>query len=316
MKISDAYYANKKFQKSLAICKTLVDISPRNYIYNVKLLNSYAKLKKNFTTPIVNLYNFLSVENQQYSKTVTIIFSSIQSKFILKGYNFNSEKLYVSENMMNFYIVEFDALVRYLSDIIISKKYKYINLVGFSKGGFAAINVGRALSASMTGLIFNVVAFSPQTVLFPFNDNIAKLPSYKALNRLAKTNISIRKYLERFGSCFNPNFDIPLSPINVKVLYGELLNRDRIECLRLESLSNTKIIPILGYPFHDSIVLFAKKGEDLINRLTKRYTKSKRKTDEDFFTPKNPKQLANRFIATMEKYSYELNDLLINEYNK
>lgn len=54
----------------------------------------------NRSNNVENFYNFDFVKK---NKILTIVFSSIENKFILRGYNFNTSVLFISEKLMTYY---------------------------------------------------------------------------------------------------------------------------------------------------------------------------------------------------------------------
>ena len=56
-----------------------------------------------------------------------IMLFSIENKFILRGYNFNTSVLFISEKLMTYYTYQYENLIEYLVDII--KKTIYIKLI-------------------------------------------------------------------------------------------------------------------------------------------------------------------------------------------
>ncbi|MCK8688353.1 hypothetical protein, partial [Pseudomonas umsongensis] len=148
---------------------------------------------------------------------------------------------------MNFYIYNFMGLAKFISDIIGGKRYKIVNLIGTSKGSFAAINYGIYLSGLMEGVKFVVLAFSPQTQLFPLNENIKGLPSYVGLLNRSKSRKVLDYSLKKYGCIFERSSEIGVN-ISINLVYGGLHRRDETECHRISKMKNTYCYPVEGYP--------------------------------------------------------------------
>ncbi|MDP1369193.1 hypothetical protein Q8G42_00110 [Acinetobacter lwoffii] len=309
-KIIKIYDKKKAYKQGLLVANQLIELDQKDFEANMLLTNMQFRNNNKDSLPVENIYNFLPMNLDDPCESLSIVFSSIEKKFILKNYMFNTDRLFISENKMTFYTFCFNELKSYIANIIDNKKYKYINLIGSSKGSFAAINYGMALSKEFKDVMFQVVAFSPQTQLYPMNENIGRLPSYRGLNRLAKQNISIKNDLEKHGNLEQLNSEIT-DNINILAIYGELHERDEKECLRMKSFNCIELKPIESYPFHTSILLFTKKGEALIKGLTSRFDDNTVKNDDNFFAPQNSEELAKNFINSIDRYNYELSDYLI-----
>lgn len=303
------YNKKKMFRQGLCIAKQLIALHPKDFQANVLLKNMYLKNNLAIQPLAENVYNFLDVRQEQPSDTLTIVFSSLEGKFILKNYEFKTDKLFLSENKMTFYTYAFESLRNYLIELISTRQYKKVNLVGSSKGSFAAMNVGMALADALKQVSFQVVAFSPQTQLFPINKNIEKLPSYRTLNTLAKHNISIQSDLENYGNLEKINAKMT-NNIKIFTFYGEFHERDKKECLRVVGFNGVELKPVVDYPFHTTILLFTKKGDALINGLTARFSATV-KTDDDFFAPENADELTQKFLKSIDQHHYNLNDYLL-----
>ena len=181
----------------------------------------------NRSNNVENFYNFDFVKK---NKILTIVFSSIENKFILRGYNFNTSVLFISEKLMTYYTYQYENLIEYLVDIINENHIHKINLVGSSKGSFAAINVAINLEKKLEKQNMRVVAFSPQSYIFPLNENIKGLPSYKNLLSLSKQYTLMRDDLSRFGNPIERMID---SNIEIKIIYGGSHKRDEKEAKKL-----------------------------------------------------------------------------------
>lgn len=308
-KIVKIYDKKKAYKQGLQVASQLAQLDTKDFEANMLLANMRLKNNIDEYPPAEDIYNFLDVNNDSDSTTLTIVLSSLKGKFMLKNYPFNTDKLFVSEQKMTFYTFAFNNLVSYLLNKITNKKYKKVNIVGYSKGAFAAINVGVNLAQKLNDVDFNIIAFSPQTQLYPLNKNIEKLPSYNTLIKLSTQNISVSKALESFGNLEQLSTRMTKN-IKITVLYGELYERDKNECLRIKNIQGITLKPIIGCPFHTTLILFVKKGEDLVNGLMSKIQKNV-KDDDDYFKQDNSEELTHKFMDSIKNSDYELNDYLI-----
>ncbi|WP_347455428.1 hypothetical protein [Acinetobacter thermotolerans] len=151
----------------------------------INSLDIYQALKKdelifkNESKRSNNIFDFYNFNYLEKNNILTIIFSSIENKFILKGYDFNTSSLFVSEKLMTYYTYQYENLINYIVNIVKENNFEKINLVGSSKGSFAAINVAVGLEKQLEQKKIRVIAFSPQSYIYPLNNNIKGLPSYK-----------------------------------------------------------------------------------------------------------------------------------------
>lgn len=215
---------------------------------------------------ISRFYNHDYVEKDSSGDVLNVVFSSVVNKFVMRKYEFNGDVLLLNEREMNFYVYNFVGLADFICEIAARKRYKVINLIGTSKGSFAAINYGMYLSRLMEGVKFVVLAFSPQTQLFPINENIKGLPSYVGLLNRCKSRKVLDYSLRKYGSIFDRGGEIG-DNISINLVYGELHRRDEIECRRISKMKNTYCRPVKDYPLHGTAALFIYKGDRLFSSL-------------------------------------------------
>lgn len=258
---------------------------------------------------VEDLYNFMLINK---NKNLTIILSPVENKYILKGYDFNTSVLYVSEKVCSYYIYDYLNLVDYLANIIKLNNFDNINLVGSSKGGFAAINISIYLSNLLKNKKIKVIPFSPQSYIYPLNNNISGLPSYKDIWKKSENSISFYNDLVEFGNplnrmnSLNPN-------VEIDIIYGGNHERDKKEAEAFKGYDNVNLQPILGYPFHTSIMLYTKKGEALLKGISNRAIAAHK--DDLFFEVKSHDVLVEQILKEVDNYNYDLNPILLNNFN-
>ncbi|RZK48071.1 MAG: hypothetical protein EOO99_11525 [Pedobacter sp.] len=261
---------------------------------------------------VIDTFNFL-YEYKENSNSLSVVLSPIKNKFILRGYDFKTNKLFVSEKFIAYYTYNHENLINYLVDLISKNNYHSVNLTGSSKGSFGAIILGISLSKKLKLLKIlckvRVVAFSPQTEIYPLNNNIIGLPSYKNLIKFAKNYNSIDWGLKTYGLIRKILDDIDKNFLSIFVIYGENHFHDKVEAQRLSCSSLIKLLPIPSYSFHTSIVLYTKKGEQLSKTLTNKIHTSNE--DAAYLSPKNSNNLLKDFLLNVDKFNYDLNDLLL-----
>lgn len=296
--LGDIYW--NQGQKELAVKYYNLILNKRNEVI-LKIIDLSLDHDGNLGCSIFDLYNF-SFQNKS-TKNIVIVFSPIKSKFILERYDFKTSVLFVSENIYTYYTLGCDYLVNYLVDFIGENYIDTVTLMGSSKGSFAAINIGWQLSKKIGAKRVKVVAFSPQTLLFPMNMNINNLPSYKSLIKISKSHNCVDYYLKKFGCLSKISENIQIS-----IIYGALNQKDAAEAQRLQNIQSVKLMPIPDYPFHTSLLLYSKKGDSLKKAFTQKiHSKNK---DDEFFRPENNEKLIQSFLCKLETMNYDLHDVL------
>lgn len=319
--------------------KLIATLSPKNidekdayyevkgdFYYNLgdtdKALNCYSNINKKSVETILKVLdksernevflnnNFDSIYGFHFldkgTKNLTVVFSPILDKFVLRSYPFKSSVLFVCEKTFTYYTLAYEQLVDYINSIVSDKRIDKVTLTGSSKGSFAAINIGIGLSHKMKNGKVRSIAFSPQTQLSPLNENISRLPSYNLLRKKSKSSSTVAHYLLNYG---NIEKRILNSDLDIHIVYGDAHPRDKFEAERLANYSNVSLRPIMNYPFHTSVLLYTRKGESLINALTNKVHSLNK--DDAFFVPENNDKLVNDFISVANNYHYDLNELIL-----
>jgi len=256
---------------------------------------------------ISRLYNHDYVEKDPDSNVLNLVFSSVVNKFVMRKYDFNGDVLFLAEREMNFYTYNFIGLAKFISEIASRKRYKTVNLIGTSKGSFAAISYGIYLSKLMESVKFVVLAFSPQTQLFPLNENIKGLPSYVSLLNRCKSRKVLDYSLKKHGCLSDRSGEIG-DNISINLVYGGLHKRDEAESLRVSRMKNTNCYPVEGYPLHGTVALFLYKGEKLLTSLKQGLATGG--GDDAFFMTKSDDYDLSDFVNGEYYKGLDLNDFL------
>lgn len=166
-----------------------------------------------------------------------------------------------------------------------------IILIGSSKAGLASLLWGELISRNLSKKynIF-VLSFSPQTLLYPFNNRLY-FPSYKILTNLINLNEGIRKCAENYGDI---NHVLSDSELKGMIIYPRLNPCDKAEAERVTA-KNIKLIG-LNYPLHGSFLPFMKQAKDPIKlreMIKKIYNNSKSDEDITATIPDSEEELLN-----------------------
>jgi len=269
--LADALRAAGEFQSAFLMMKRIMALprtgTPLPIAWSYKYSDISYQALGYFEYPNVNkYYNFKYDKKIEDADTLIVIFSSVVNKFIVRSYDFYTDILFVSERQMNFYTYNFDGLCDYIGNLIDRHGYKKVKLLGSSKGSFAAINIGLKISSVLKSVEFAVAAFSPQTQLFPFNENINNLPSYVGLKKRCTEFLVLDFSVKKFGGLAD-KFEKIDSNLSIHILYGALHRRDKAEARKLSNMKRVFFHPVENFPLHTTIALYIKKGEALAKAL-------------------------------------------------
>lgn len=289
------------YESALLKMAKIHDIVPE---FNLKRDEFNYLLNKSTKVNVADFYNF---ELRNKNKNLTIVFSPLENKFVLRGYDFNTSVLFVNEKIFSYYTYGYDDLIDYISRVIEDNSFDKINLTGSSKGSFAAINMALGLEKYFPNKKIKVIAFSPQAEIFPINNDILGLASYKWVLRSSKIYHIMQFNLQKYGSPMNRMGD---STIEINIIYGDCHSRDRKEAEKFAKFKNVELMPLNEYPFHTSVLLYTKKGALLEKALT---NKAAMQTKDDiFFAQENDSILTQQIVGKINEYNFDLNEILLN----
>jgi tetratricopeptide (TPR) repeat protein len=240
------------------------------------------------------------------SNVLFIVLSPYANRSVLTRRSFYGDTLFVYEKRVTFYTYNQTALTTFISDLIQDNEYQKVCIFGSSKGGFGALSLAPRLAAACLETSFFTAAFSPQTMLWPANENISGLGSYRRLKRSAKTSPTTDQDLKANGSLAWLG-EVKIPNLEGQVVFGELFERDRTEAIRLQSVKFLRMVPIPKYALHTTGALFLLEGDALKQIVSGRFAQA---GDDAYFMPENAEQLAADFLRTLDPNKYKLETML------
>ena len=172
---------------------------------------------------------YTSVYNAHNSKNLVITFTPTNGFFLYHN-DLNAHKICISTRQPNYYIFNPGSMCKKLASYIKTLDVANIILIGSSKAGLASLLWGELISRNLSKKynIF-VLSFSPQTLLYPFNNRLY-FPSYKILTNLINLNEGIRKCAENYGDI---NHVLSDSELKGMIIYPRLNPCDKAEAERV-----------------------------------------------------------------------------------
>lgn len=218
------------------------------------------------------------------------------NNFMLKKYDCESDRLNIVDNSYTYYLHSAQFIVEKIIEIQSENQYKKISLVGNSKGGCGALLVSNLLRERLSEAVtIKAILFSPQTKLWPYNDNLKKIPSYRELVKLAHINLKIHDILDQKGQLYKLKTDYRNYVIHC--FYGNGFDMDVNEVKSIKELPNVNLIELKYSGHGTSIPLTIPEGKTYED-LKKTY--SKLKIDDDF------KELGGNHLVDIVDEIYEI----------
>ncbi len=169
-----------------------------------------------------------SVEQRPGNPHRLLIILSPNNRHPLRRTDFGCDVLSVAEVRAGGYFIRHAGqLAEALAGFVRAHDYAEVAVFGMSKGAAGALNIGR-LMAPLGDRVIHVLAFSPQTQLYPPNPDLA-FPTYRALLKEAEDDRELRQALEAHGDI--PPLDHPR--LRACIIYGERNPTDAAEALRV-----------------------------------------------------------------------------------
>lgn len=233
---------------------------------------------------------------EHYSNNLIISFTPTKGYFLYHN-DLDAHKICVASTHPNYYIFNpgnaCKKIVDYIKDLNISN----IILIGSSKAGLASLVWG-GLIRKMLPKQYNIFAlsFSPQTLLYPFNDRLY-FPSYTILMNSIQNNVAMLKCAENYGDV---NKVLADSELEGMIIYPKLNPCDQAEAERVAA-KNIRLIG-LDYPLHGSFLPFmsqAKNKEKLRSMVKKIYSNAKGEQDITATIPESEEKLF-KIISSIE----------------
>lgn len=227
-----------------------------------------AKIHKNYN---------IDFRSFQGSKDLIVVFSP-NTRFSLYKYKFDKNVIFLADKRLNYYMVNPGRQTKLIFNFASLAGFTRVIFLGSSKGGTGALLWSSLFLNSINhhNIKVSCLAFSPQTLLYPYNDNLT-FPSYrKVYEQIGKSDL--------LKTCFTQYGDIGKFVENGKVpttiFYSSGYSVDTIEA---ERISSQHVIHVkIPLPFHGSITPFLidRKDPGAIDRLTRKLFLNSSK-DED-----------------------------------
>ncbi|MFQ1817487.1 hypothetical protein ACK37D_04715 [Aeromonas veronii] len=203
----------------------------------------------------------------QGSKELIVIFSPT-AKFNLYNHKFNKNALFLADRKLNYYMLNPGRQTKLIRDFVLSSGFSSVVFLGSSKGATGALLWSSIFSSSIDGSCVKVscFAFSPQTLLYPYNENII-FPSYKKMYDSLDSNQSLKTCLIQYGNI--PKI-VESSKAFTVVVYssGHIVDKNEAERIFGERIVHVRI-PL---SFHGSITPFIidRKDPDAVKKISKK----------------------------------------------
>lgn len=249
---------------------------------------------RNFQELATAIHKFYALDYvDRGSETVVIVFAHAPRP-ALRDYEFRYDCLYVTDRKLFYYLHNPGRQALLLQRFIDQAGYKTAIFIGLSKGGAGSLLWSSLIFRRDAQFRMFCLAFSPQTLLYPFNDNLASLPSYVSNMRIAEGNHRHRKNFETYGNL--PEFVEGLLPPTM-IVFSSKNSVDRVEAQRLAAESSVVLKP-LEMEFHGSITPFVidrRRSRSLKRLATKLYADAERDIDLKAMLPPTQKQFLSDF---------------------
>lgn len=243
-----------------------------------------------------------NIKYSSRSTDVIVIFAHSERHALIK-YPYQHNVIFVRDKKAKYYLSRAGMASLGLQKAIHELGFRKSIYVGTSKGGFGAILWAGLAARRTKDRKFNVLAFSPQTRLWPRNEFLY-FPSY---HRMIDAD-AIKEFspLRKYG---NLDFVRNRSNLAITLVYGRDNAVDKAEAMALRGL-NINHLPV-PFGYHGSLVPFTieRKDDQALRGLVERmYSKAAEDEDLAATLPRNPEEM---FISLQEFASgSDLNDLL------
>lgn len=186
---------------------------------------------------------------EEYNRDTLFISLAPGDKYIFQKYQYNADKLFITDNSMSYYSLTAKKIADLIQDLIREKRYKKISIVGSSKGGTGVFFILSELDKRNLEVEIKAVAFSPQVSIYPFNSNLT-IPSYVTLFSNLECNRFLLEEFSKNGQ-FSLNF---ISDIKLTVFYGNKFSMDKREIEYLPANNHKVDIVSLNFSGHVSMI--------------------------------------------------------------
>lgn len=230
--------------------------------------------------------------DQPGSNDLLVIFSSTAKRHAFMGQAWSCNVLFVLDRDDAYFVIGAGRAADAIGAAIDRAGLDRVLFLGSSKGGFGAVLWSALCARRRPEKLFRALAFSPQTRLYPFNEEL-DFRSYKLLWRRAETDPRVMASLKAYG-----DLRIAQKEANALVtfVYGERNQVDRREVGRLFAPQFRKYpVPLR---FHGSVIPFTVRHMDeetLSKWLRNLYTRAEDEPDLSGILPTDPAELVAEF---------------------
>ncbi|QDA35717.1 hypothetical protein E4191_16250 (plasmid) [Paracoccus liaowanqingii] len=185
----------------------------------------------------------------------------------LTNYPFDGSVLWLADETQTYFVEVCDDAMEKIREAIRRVSARRVVLLGSSKGGYGAMMCG-AILARTSDVIVRCLTFSPQTRVYPRNDNLS-FPSYKRLLKRLTTDENLRRTMERLGNVRGIAFE---GNIKTNLIYCAGNATDHVEAISLAG--ETVSLMEMPFSFHASIVPFTLdqgNAKETVRKIAKLY---------------------------------------------
>lgn len=264
----------------------------------------------NFSTLKATMLSSYAIEFVDREDDTLLIVLSPTRKFALFRYPFNYSCLFIADLKVSYYLLHPHRQAEFLKSFILKSGYKKVIFLGSSKGGTGALLWSALLKKCSQTIDIGCLAFSPQTMIYPENSNIAILPTYAALIKRMKLSSIYKLNLEHFGNIVKL---VNKYQPRTRLVYSAQYEMDCVEALRFADNPWIRLVPI-PFSFHGALVPFVvdKKNKVQLVNIAKRLAKEASKDiDLDKFLPPTVESFVDYFenveVPSLNDY---INDFL------
>lgn len=220
-------------------------------VFGANLQFCFDKLRRS----ILNSYKLEFINR---SSDVLLIILSPNKNFVFTKYPFKYSCLYIADEKISYYLLHPHRQIEFIDNFINNMGYKKVIFIGSSKAGAGALLWSALLKGRNKMLDVGCLAFSPQTLLYPENDNIKIMPTYQALLKRKDLSSAYRINMETFGNIVDV---VKSSQPKTRIAYSENYAMDFKEAHRFENSSWLSLVPV-PFDFHGSLFAFITNKDD------------------------------------------------------
>lgn len=231
-----------------------------------------------------------------------VVMISATPTYTLRKYPFDADVLHLVDVSGTYFCVPCDAIATLIKRFSKRFRYETIDFIGCSKGGTGALNIGATLAKIGTKSRINVLAFSPQTQIYPHHPNADVFPSYKNLKPRLELQSVLVPIMQRTGNLSALDY----SNLNsCRVIYGAKSKVDAVEALRLVSCPGVEMIP-LDTAQHYTLGFFTIPADVDIEHARQRFAE----VDDPDVVAMRTDNAIEEYLSLSQRHGYELQKML------